>query len=138
VIRRLAGTTVALALLLAAPAGAATIGVNTTVDQIDANDGQCSLREAVESANGNAISGGATGECPAGDPGQDTLALGTGTFVLDKDDAIPGNSSDDLAVLESLTIQGQGADATTIDVNLPDRAILVDRLCRRSRSPACA
>ncbi len=64
---RRAGLTLAAALAaaaLAAPAGAgaATIDVSTTADEYGSGAG-CSLREAVQAANDNAIFGG----CPAGE-----------------------------------------------------------------------
>jgi CSLREA domain-containing protein len=49
--------------MFAVPAGAATISVNTTNDTI-ADDGFCSLREAVIAANTNTTSGVTAGECP--------------------------------------------------------------------------
>ena len=52
--------------LFTVPAGAATITVNTTGDTI-ADDGTCSLREAVIAANTNTASGLMVGECAAGE-----------------------------------------------------------------------
>lgn len=49
--------------LLTAPA--ATITVNSTSDAV-ANDGACTLREAINSANNNVASGAMAGECAAG------------------------------------------------------------------------
>jgi CSLREA domain-containing protein len=49
-------------------AGAATITVNTTADTA-ANDGTCTFREAIDAAGNDAASGGAVGECAAGQPG---------------------------------------------------------------------
>jgi CSLREA domain-containing protein len=57
----------------AAPAGAATITVNTTADS-SADDGSCTLREAVTAANTDTASGAAVGECPAG-AGADNVAF---------------------------------------------------------------
>ncbi len=65
----------ALALLAAFPAGAATITVNSTSDAA-ANDGVCTLREAIIAANTNTASGAAAGECAAGAAGLDTIAFG--------------------------------------------------------------
>ena len=67
----------ALALALAAisaAAPAATITVTSTSDAV-ANDGFCTLREAINSANGNIASGGLMGECVAGQafPTVDTI-----------------------------------------------------------------
>lgn len=76
---------VALAGLFTVPAGAATITVNTTDDTI-ADDGFCSLREAVIAANTNAASGlGGPGECVAGEAATvavDTISIPAGTYTL--------------------------------------------------------
>ncbi len=55
----------AAALLIPAAASAATITVNTTADTT-ANDGSCTLREAIVAANTDTASGAAAGECVAG------------------------------------------------------------------------
>jgi CSLREA domain-containing protein len=64
------------ALLVPASAGAAAITPNTTDDEFDeiAPLGDCSLREAIQSANNNAAFGG----CPAGDAGTDVITLTAG------------------------------------------------------------
>ncbi len=63
---------------LAPVALAATITVNSTADTA-ANDGLCTLREAITAANNDAASGAAAGECAAGS-GADTIAFNvTGT-----------------------------------------------------------
>lgn len=51
--------------LAALPAEASTITVNTSGDTA-ANDGRCTLREAITAANTNTASGAAAGECVAG------------------------------------------------------------------------
>jgi hypothetical protein len=78
----------ALALLSAAGAFAATIAVTSAADVV-ANDGVCTFREAIISANTNAASGPAGGECGAGDPGNagaaDVIAFnipGAGPHVI--------------------------------------------------------
>lgn len=53
---------------------AATITVNSIVD-VAADDGICSLREAILSANTDTPSGDAAGECVAGEDGLDTVAF---------------------------------------------------------------
>ena len=99
----------------AGPAAAATIQVNTQAD-VMANDGRCSLREAIGAANADAASGGAAGECAAG-AGQDVVSVPAGRFAL----AIPpvpvdtGNDRGDLLITSTLTIDGAGAARTTID-----------------------
>lgn len=81
---------------------AATITVNSTADTA-ANDGVCTLREAITSANSNAVSGAAVGECVAGD-GNDTIEFdiaGTGvkTITLTASTPLPDITS-------SMTIDG--------------------------------
>jgi CSLREA domain-containing protein len=57
----------------AAAAGlAATITVSSAAD-VAANDGLCTLREAITAANTNTASGAAVGECVAGVSGLDTI-----------------------------------------------------------------
>src|SRR5438477_4635761 len=64
-------------------ARAAAITVNTTSDVI-ADDGSCSLREAIIAANTNAASGLSLNECSAGGNGStDTISLTNGaTYSL--------------------------------------------------------
>jgi CSLREA domain-containing protein len=94
---------VVLVIVPAAPAVAAAITVTTTDDELN-SDGDCSLREAVESANTNA----AVDACPAGDPAPtvDVITFGvTGTITV---------SSMLSAITEDLTIDGPGAASLTI------------------------
>lgn len=65
------------------PAGAATIAVSTTDDTL-ADDGFCSLREAVISANTNTASGANVGECDAGEavPVVDDINIPVGNYNL--------------------------------------------------------
>ena len=109
---------VALALaaiaVLAPTAGAATITV-TTQDDVTADDGRCSLREAIGAANADATSGATAGECPAG-LDADTIDVPPGTFAV----GVVGNlgTQDNVAgdfdVLGPLTIAGAGAGQTAI------------------------
>lgn len=72
-------------LLLAVPAGAATLTVDTPVDEFDLTpNGTCSLREAVESANQNADFGGCVGD---GTYGDDTILLPAGIYGLSRSPA---------------------------------------------------
>src|SRR5215204_5972779 len=67
------------ACLLPATAGAATIEVTTHIDELDATpDSNCSLREAVQSANSNTAVGG----CHKGGGPSDTISLGRGRYSL--------------------------------------------------------
>lgn len=69
---------IAASLLAAQVAEPAVITVNSTSDTA-ANDGQCTLREAIIAANNNAVSGAASGECAAGTVAPDTVAFGIGS-----------------------------------------------------------
>ena len=63
-------------LAFASTASAATIAVNSTLDTV-ADEGFCTLREALLAANTNLKSGGTDGECVAGeaDPAVDVIAF---------------------------------------------------------------
>lgn len=115
---------VVLLMLTASPAMAAKIKVNSTADVI-ADDGYCTLREAVIAANTDAESGFMYGECPAG-LGADEIVLKNGVYIL----AITGLNEDnaqtgDLDILDDLTITGKGANETIIDGNFIDRVFHV-------------
>jgi CSLREA domain-containing protein len=90
-------------------AHAATIVVDTTDDELN-GDGDCSLREAIQSANTDtAVSG-----CTAGH-GADTIILPAGFYTL----ALAGtneedNGTGDLDITNSLTINGEGEGITVI------------------------
>ena len=104
------------------PAHAATIVVNGTADVI-ANDGQCTLREAITAANTDTVSGAAAGECAAGVI-TDTITLPAGTYTL----ALSGYSEDnnatgDLDLKSDITINGADADTTIIDADQKDRVM---------------
>jgi len=72
----LAAMTMVLVVLPHVPAAAATISVNSVADTA-ANDGSCTLREAITAANTNTASGAMPGECVAGSPSPtvDTVAF---------------------------------------------------------------
>jgi CSLREA domain-containing protein len=98
--------------------------VNTSADVV-ADDGQCSLREAITAANTDTASGASGGECGAGN-GADTITLPQGNYIL----TIPGsnensNVSGDLDVTGPLTIIGFGPAASIINANGIDRALHV-------------
>ena len=115
---RIAGLVVVLAgmALLAAPVQAATITVSTTADEspIVAN-GNCTLREAVNASNTNAV----VDSCTAGTVGPDTITLSAGSFALSGAANDDLNVSGDLDLKTSsgagpLTIDGAGMTSTTI------------------------
>jgi CSLREA domain-containing protein len=102
-------------------ARAATINVNTTTDEINA-DGDCSLREAIRAANLDQ----AVDACAAGS-GADTLRLPAGIYALTiagigEDQALTG----DLDITGDLTIIGAGRASTTIDASGIDRVFQID------------
>jgi CSLREA domain-containing protein len=96
---------VALILLLDSHvAYAATISVNTTNDELNA-DGDCSLREAITAANTNT----AVDSCPSGDLDPDTIIIDTnGVIVLTT--PLP-------TITDNLTIIGPGEGNLTISGN---------------------
>ncbi|MCH7576547.1 MAG: CSLREA domain-containing protein, partial [Chloroflexi bacterium] len=98
------------------PASAANITVNTTDDELNA-DNDCSLREAITAANTDA----AVDACTAGS-GPDTIDLPAGTYTL----SIAGNDEDaaatgDLDITDDLTLAGADAATTTVDAAGLDR-----------------
>jgi CSLREA domain-containing protein len=100
------------------PAAAATTIVVTTTDDVVADDGACSLREAVTAANTDTASGATPGECPAGS-GSDVIELAQATYVLD---------GAELAVATAIRIDGD-ADGdgvlATIDAQSQSRVLSV-------------
>jgi CSLREA domain-containing protein len=104
-----------LAVMGAAPAArAATINVTTSADSV-ANDGKCSLREAIIASNTLTPSGAARGECPAGS-GADTISLPAGKYTL---------TAGPLNVTGDLTIVGAGASSTSIDGGGASRVLTI-------------
>lgn len=105
------------ALAPAAPAHAATIGVDTFADTLAA-DSACSLREAIQAANANAQ----VDTCPAGGAST-TIILAAGTYTLTlagRDEDL--NQAGDLDIAAHISIQGADRDATVIDASaLGDR-----------------
>jgi CSLREA domain-containing protein len=97
------------------------IFVTTTQDELN-GDGDCSLREAVRSANLDS----AVDACQAGS-GFDTIVLGAGLYRL----TITGTGEDnaqagDLDLLEEVIILGKSAAETIIDGNQHDRVFHVN------------
>ena len=126
---RLPAISAGLTMFLAAVSGqAATIEVNSTLDAV-ADDGVCTLREAVIAANNDFPSGFSLGECPPGN-GADKILLPIGVYGL----TILGAGEDfsatgDLDVLESLEIVGAGqADQTVVDAQSLDRVFFFSAL----------
>ena len=108
----------ACALAGAGAAGAATITVNSGGDAL-ANDGQCTLREAVLSSTNLT----ATGGCAPAASGDDTIVLAVGRVTLSQAGAYEDNGmTGDLDVHRTLTIQG-APGGTTIDGAHLDRVL---------------
>jgi CSLREA domain-containing protein len=108
-----------IVLALVAPvARAATITVNTTADEVNA-DGDCSLREAIIAANTNA----AVDACPAGSAvNTDTIIVPAGAYDLTLAGLNENNAqTGDLDLSSSLVIAGAGRANTIIDANGLDR-----------------
>jgi hypothetical protein len=94
--------------------------VSTAADTV-ADDGHFSLREAITSANLDAASGAAAGECAAG-AGADTVTLPSGFFELSRPGAIENNNvTGDLDVGGDTTIAGASSGTTTIYASKPKR-----------------
>jgi CSLREA domain-containing protein len=103
-------------------ASAATITVDTTVDEFDdpGPETGCSLREAIEAANTDDPFGG----CPSGDPGEDTIVVPAGTYTLDIASTCEDDNEDgDLDVEDHVVIQGAGAPTTIIEQTVDERVI---------------
>lgn len=91
----------------------ASIVVNTPLDVL-AEDGVCSLREAITAANNDLPSGSTSGECRAGS-GADTITLPEGTYTFALGGSEDDNLGGDLDITADLTIEG--ADRTTTIIN---------------------
>ncbi|MEP7338310.1 MAG: right-handed parallel beta-helix repeat-containing protein, partial [Acidobacteriota bacterium] len=88
-----------------------TITVTTTANTA-ANDGVCSLREAITAANTNTVSGAAAGECAAGMAGMDTIVfnIGVGTPMINVTSTLP-------TITEPVIIDGNTGGATRVELN---------------------
>jgi CSLREA domain-containing protein len=97
------------------------IVVTIQTDTVNGTDGECSLREAVISANTDTASGSVGGECDAGS-GVDTIIIPVGRHLLqiagaNEHFATTGN----LDIRESVNIYGAGKYLAIIDSNIADR-----------------
>ena len=87
-----------------------TITVNWPGDEKKSNDGHCTLREAIISANQNSASGNRLGECIAGSSSQlDVISIPPGVYILERTDNGAENSSNtgDQDILDNLVVRGQ-------------------------------
>lgn len=100
-------------------AAAAEYSVNSTDDAVDAQAGDsicasergfCTLRAAIQESNAN--------------PGQDTVLIPPGTYLLQRGDAREDTAaSGDLDIRSDVVIQGTSATTTVIDANKTDRVV---------------
>jgi CSLREA domain-containing protein len=98
----------------------ATIVVDTSADETT-NDGNCSLREAIQAANTDQQ----VDSCAAGQ-GEDTIELPAGTYTLALAGANEdGNATGDLDILSDLALVGESPETTIIDGNQLDRVLHV-------------
>ena len=122
VVASMAVVTIALLALALLPATAlaATITVNETADELN-NDGDCSLREAIQAANDDA----AVDACAAGS-GDDTITLRADTYTLSLAGAGEDtNATGDLDIRSNIAINGDGASTTIIDGGAIDSVLNV-------------
>ncbi len=122
--RLAAAALLAMGALVGAPASATFISVTTTNDENSSTPSNvlCALREAIIAANTDSP----VGACPAGTKGVDTISLPKGKYLL----TIAGTGEDaaetgDLDILDSVVIQGVGADLVIIEGNGIDRVFHV-------------
>jgi CSLREA domain-containing protein len=103
-------------------ASAATITVDSTADDSpgDPDNGNCTLREAITAANENF----AEDACTEGDPGEDTIVLPAGNYVLDEAGIDDGNQDGDLDIRDDVTIQGAGAPTTIIEQTIAGERVI--------------
>lgn len=109
--------------LKAAPTAVqATIIVNTTADELN-SDGDCSLREAIQSANTSSAVDG----CVISGSGDLVVSVPAGNYFITLGSAgEDANAGGDFDLLASMTIQGAGAGSTVLDANLFDRLFDID------------
>ena len=106
--------------LARAKAIGAVINVDTTDDELN-GDGDCSLREAVQSANTDLP----VDDCEVGSA-PDTILIPAGTYTLTLGGpGENGNAGGDLDITEDLTIQGAVSNTTIINADKLDRHIHV-------------
>ena len=138
-VRKVFGAAILASLAVAAPAGAATITVNTTADQL--NEGGCSLREAIATVDGTGH-----GNCGTASPSGNTIVLAATTYPLTREFFLflggppsgcistsksrpSDNSWGELSVsgtVKDLTIEGAGPGQTVLEAcRLGDRALQV-------------
>lgn len=104
-------------LALQAPGG---IQVTTTADVIGTQDDECSLREAVITANADVAA--VDSYCTPGDGNYDKVWVPTGFYLLEiAGDGEDASDTGDLDITEGVTIAGEGPGNTIVDGNQIDR-----------------
>jgi CSLREA domain-containing protein len=103
------GLLVVVCVGLAVPAAATNINVTSTGDT-SADDGVCTLREAIGAANDDMPSGVMMGECPAGGA-VDSIFLGAQTYTLQFDGLA-------LLINSDVTIDGVGPNETLVQASV--------------------
>ncbi len=97
---------------------AAIITVNTYADELN-EDGDCSVREAIQAANTDTAVDG----CPAG-VGEDLIVLAAGVYMLTLAGANEDlNATGDLDILADLVLRGARLDGTQFDGAQLDRVL---------------
>jgi CSLREA domain-containing protein len=115
----LTGVTLVAADVQSSNAAQAVILVDSTLDNLTADDDKCTLREAIMNANSDSDT--TLGDCDPGS-GSDTITVPAGTYTLSITGAgEDGNSSGDIDITDHLTLNGDGSISTTIDANQLDR-----------------
>ena len=112
--RQLARSVAGAALLLALAHGvghAATITVTTNIPAINAADGKCSLIEAIENANAEALPRPHT-DCAAGDAGADIIVLPKATHALGAVNNDTFYATGLPVITSEITIEGHDAKIT--------------------------
>jgi predicted outer membrane repeat protein len=114
----------AVALGVAAPSASADTVVVTVMNGSLSNDGECSVREAVNATNANAAFNGADDCDHSGSTGPDTIKLPVGTAAISGAASENLNATGDLDIKsgEDLTIVGKGAGQSKLDGDV-DRVI---------------
>jgi len=94
--------------------GGTTITVNTAADGAPADDGVCTLREAIIAANDNTASGATGGECAAGGSGTDTIEF-SAPYAITLD---PAQGS--LMPSSDIVMYGFGTGSTIVEASSCD------------------
>lgn len=113
-----------LLILIGSPALALKITVNSA-DDIVADDGVCTLREAIIAANTDTASGTISGECRAGNGADELILQGLVYFLSIAGTLEDAAATGDLDILNDLTITGKGASKTFINGGKVDRVFHV-------------